>query len=308
MVRLLVFLVVVVATLLLVFTPGFVDDVFQSLIRRETSGGLLHPVIIATAILIYLWERYWPVGGRAISAPARVTDLGWWLINATCAVSLPVIFAMLTNPAIESVSPAKERFDLFGSCPWWLRYALAILLVDFVRYSIHVIRHKIPLLWRFHATHHSTHELNQFSAYRMHPVDYAFSVAVAAIPFGLFRIPVEGFVLYQVLTGVLGRTHHAAVRWKWPIINWILVSPQVHRIHHSTAEEYYGKNYCLTFSIWDRIFGTYAEPMSEDATPSTGVPGFPNVEATTIAEVPNVLIKQLFAPFRKFESENDPNS
>ena len=82
----------------------------------------------------------------------------------------------------------------------------------------------------------------------------------------------------------------------------------MHRIHHSTAEEYYGKNYGLTFSIWDRIFGTYAEPMSEDATPSTGVPGFPNVEATTIAEVPNVLIKQLFAPFRKFESENDPNS
>lgn len=303
-VRAVLFLLVLCATLFLVFTPGFVTEVFTSLVRQETGGGgLLHPVIIATAALIYLWERYWPVGGRKISAPAQLTDLGWWLINATCAVSFPVVFAAMASQASGSVPAVEEKFDVLGGLPWWLRYALAILLVDFVRFAIHVLRHQIPLLWRFHATHHSTHDLNQFSAFRMHPVDYAFSAAVAAIPFSLFSVPVEGFVIYQVVSGVLGRTHHAAVKWKWPIVNWILVSPQVHRIHHSTSDKCYGKNYGLTFSIWDRIFGTYMEPESEDPTPTTGVPGFKNVEATTIAEVPIVLVKQLLAPLRKFDSE-----
>lgn len=306
LVRLLLFAAVVSATLFLIFTPGFVNEIVQALVKRESGGGgLLHPVIIATAVLVYLWERYWPVGGRKISVPAQLTDLCWWLINATCYVSFPFVFAMVVNRASSSVSVADDKFDVLGGLPWWLRYALAILLVDFIRYAIHVLRHQIPLLWRFHATHHSTHELNQFSAFRMHPVDYAFSAAVAAVPFSLFSIPVDGLVIYQVITGVLGRTHHAAVRWKWPIVNWILVSPQIHRIHHSTAEDCYGKNYGLTFSIWDRIFGTYMEPESEDPTPSTGVPGFKNVEATTIREVPVVLIKQLLAPLRKFDSGDD---
>ncbi len=306
-VRLILFLLVAGVTATAVFSPGFVSQVFRSLVQREFSGGLLHPAIIATAILIYLWERYWPVGGRSISGPAQLTDLGWWLINVLCVVTFPVVLANFSDRAVDSVATVTStgtQFDLLAGLPWWLRYALAILLVDFVRYAIHVLRHKLPLLWRFHATHHSTHELNQFSAFRMHPVDYAFSAAVAAIPFSLFRIPVEGFVIYQVAIGVLGRTHHAAVQWKWPIINWILVSPQVHRIHHSTSEKCFGKNYGLTFSIWDRMFGTYMEPEQEDATPVTGVPGFKNVEATSLAEVPVVLIKQLLAPLRKFDSDS----
>lgn len=302
--RWIIFVAVVITTGMVVFTPGFVSEVFQSLWRREAAGGLLNPVIIATAILVFLWERYWPVGGRKISPAAQLTDLGWWMISGVSAVGFPIAFAALTNKAASAVAPATgEPFDLLGGLPWWLRYALAILLIDFFRYLVHVLRHKIPWLWRFHATHHSTHELNQFSAYRQHPVDYAVGVAVAAVPFSLFQIPVEGFVMYQIAIGMLGRTHHAAVAWHWPVLNWIFVSPRIHRIHHSSAEECYDKNFGLTFSIWDRLFGTYMEPETEDPTPSTGVPGFKNVEANSILEVPEVLVKQLMAPFRRFDAQ-----
>ena len=242
--RWVIFAAVVLATLLVIVSPGFVAAVIQSLWKRETSGGLLHPVIIVASVLVFLWERYWPVGGRKISSAAQLTDLGWWLISGLCAVSFPIVFATLSNKAVNAVAQTgSEPYDLLGGFPWWLRYALAILLVDFTRYLVHVLRHKVSWLWRFHATHHSTHELNQFSAYRMHPVDYAVGVAVAAVPFSLFQIPVEGFVLYQVGIGVLGRTHHAAVTWHWPFLNWIIVSPRAHRIHHSTSEECFDKNF-----------------------------------------------------------------
>ncbi len=291
----------IVAVLLM---PGMVGEILTSLVDREYSRGLLHPAILATSALLFVWERYWPVGGRKISGPAHLTDIGWWFFNAAFAVSVPIVAATLMYKATDSVSAAvtekPEPFDILGWLPWALRYVLAILLVDFVRYVIHVIRHKVPLLWRFHATHHSTEEMHQFSAYRMHPVDYTFAVAVASIPFCLFSVPVEGFVIYQVVMLALGRTHHAAVSWKWPWLNKILVSPEAHRIHHSTDEIHYDKNYGLTFSIWDRIFGTYVEPQSDDPTPVTGVPGLPSPEAKTYAEVPGVLLQQLLAPFRKF--------
>ena len=299
--RLLILVLLLGTTLALLLTPGFVSTAAMSLLQREGSGGLLHPAMLTATILVFLWERYYPVGNRPVSGPAQVNDLIWWLTNATLAVGAPVLAAIFFQRASSAVTADAEPFDLFAGLPWLLRYLIAVLAVDLVRYGVHVCRHKIRILWRFHATHHSTIELNQFSAYRLHPIDYGVSVAIAAIPFGLFSVPVEGFVLYQVFTGVLGRTHHAAVCWRWPILNWFLVSPQAHRVHHSTNQEHYDKNYGLTFSIWDRIFGTYHDPQTYDPTPITGVPGLASPEASRYREVLLVYVHQLLAPFRRMD-------
>ncbi|MBY0278435.1 sterol desaturase family protein [Candidatus Binatia bacterium] len=181
--------------------------------------------------------------------------------------------------------------------PMWSRVLLAILLVDFLGWFHHLVRHKVTMLWHFHALHHSQREMNLFTDVRVHPIDRIASQTIQFVPLFMVHASfpvITGWVLFhQVWTKLC----HANLRLSFGPLRYVLVTPQSHRVHHSCAVQHADKNFGVMFSIWDRLLGTYYE--QRDEYPECGVddPGFPMEYARTPGALVRSTWAQLVYPF-----------
>lgn len=156
----------------------------------------------------------------------------------------------------------QKGIGLFNNiaAPSWLVFASSILLLDFSAYCIHVAAHQMPILWRLHRTHHLDTEYDITTALRSHPLDdmqnslaeFAFIIAFGLSP--------EAVIVYAVFSGIIVKFSHANAQLPDKIdraLRWILVTPDMHRIHHSAKRIENDSNYSTHFAFWDRIFRTY---------------------------------------------------
>jgi sterol desaturase/sphingolipid hydroxylase (fatty acid hydroxylase superfamily) len=157
--------------------------------------------------------------------------------------------------------------------PGAAKIVLAIFLVDFTIYWIHRAQHRFELMWRTHAWHHSVEQLYWFSGFRtsfLH--SFIYNIPQAAIPMLVFNLsPIEAGIGYSI--GLLIQFwEHTNIDVNIGPLRWIVITPAYHRVHHSTAHS--RSNYGTTFSLWDRLFGTYTDPDSvpADAQLGLGVP------------------------------------
>ena len=186
----------------------------------------------------------------------------------------------------------------FPEMPFWLYVTLGVLLMDFVgAYLPHYTEHKVPPLWMVHLVHHSDHKVDTTTANRHHPLEsvirYVFTLA------GVFVIgaPIGIVMLYQSLSLVATQFSHANIKLPKKldyILSFVLVSPDMHKIHHHYQLPYTDANYGNIFSIWDRLLGTYIYMDRERIV--YGIDTFPNE-----AENSNLkhLLKQPFQSYRK---------
>ena len=182
--------------------------------------------------------------------------------------------------------------------PLWLYITLGVLLMDFVgAYLPHYTEHKVPPLWMVHLVHHSDHKVDTTTANRHHPLEsmirYVFTLA------GVFIIgaPIGIVMLYQSLSLVATQFSHANIKLPKKLdyfLSFVLVSPDMHKIHHHYQLPYTDANYGNIFSIWDRILGTYIYMDRERIV--YGVDTFPNeVENSDLKH----LLKQPFQGYRR---------
>ena len=182
--------------------------------------------------------------------------------------------------------------------PLWLYVTLGVLLMDFVgAYLPHYTEHKVPPLWMVHLVHHSDHKVDTTTANRHHPLEsmirYVFTLA------GVFIIgaPIGIVMLYQSLSLVATQFSHANIKLPKKLdyfLSFVLVSPDMHKIHHHYQLPYTDANYGNIFSIWDRILGTYIYMDRERIV--YGVDTFPNeVENSNLKH----LLKQPFQGYRR---------
>lgn len=182
--------------------------------------------------------------------------------------------------------------------PLWLYVLLGVMLLDFFgAYLAHFTEHKIKPLWMVHLVHHSDHKVDTTTANRHHPLEsivrYMFTLA------GVFIVgaPIGIVMLYQSLSVVLSQFNHANIKLPKKIdevISYLIVSPDMHKIHHHYMLPYTDSNYGNIFSIWDRIFGTFMKFDREKII--YGVDTFFNEEENGKIEV---LLKQPFHKYRK---------
>jgi sterol desaturase/sphingolipid hydroxylase (fatty acid hydroxylase superfamily) len=182
--------------------------------------------------------------------------------------------------------------------PLWLYVILGVLLMDFVgAYLPHFTEHKVPPLWMVHLVHHSDHKVDTTTANRHHPLEsiirYVFTLA------GVFIIgaPIGIVMLYQSLSLVATQFSHANIKLPKKLdylLSFVLVSPDMHKIHHHYKLPYTDANYGNIFSIWDRLLGTYIYMEREHIV--YGVDTFPN-EAENSRLI--ALLKQPFQGYRK---------
>ena len=181
--------------------------------------------------------------------------------------------------------------------PLWLYVIIGLLLMDFIgAYLAHYVEHKVKPLWMVHLVHHTDHKVDTTTANRHHPIEslirYTFTLA------GVFIIgaPIGIVMMYQSLSLVATQFTHANIKLPKKIdyyISFILVSPDMHKIHHHYVLPYTDSNYGNIFSIWDRLFGTYLI-MDRDAI-VYGVDVFPDEDKN------GNLIELLKQPFQKYQ-------
>ena len=182
--------------------------------------------------------------------------------------------------------------------PMWMYLMTGVLPMDFIgAYVPHFIEHKIKPLWMIHLVHHTDHKVDTTTANRHHPLESVIRYSFTLVGVFIIGAPIGIVMLYQSLSLVATQFSHANIKLPKKvdyILSYVLVSPDMHKIHHHHVLPYTDSNYGNIFSIWDRLFGTYMKMNREDLI--YGVDVFPNEkENSNIVS----LLKQPFQKYKK---------
>jgi sterol desaturase/sphingolipid hydroxylase (fatty acid hydroxylase superfamily) len=172
--------------------------------------------------------------------------------------------------------------------PVALQVLQMILVIDLATYWVHRAFHTVPWLWSFHAIHHSSRELDWLAGSRMHPVDVVVTRAVAFLPVFLLGFAPAALYAYLAFVSFHAVFIHANVRWRFPVLRWILATPEYHHWHHTSDDEGIDKNFAAFLPLWDVLFGTAHLPDY-----------WPRNYGTTRFQPPETYLGQLAYPFRR---------
>lgn len=214
----------------------------------------------------------------------------------TILVNMPLAFLLL----FMADYTAANNFGLLNwlpNVPLWLYALLGVALLDLVgAYTAHLVQHKVKLLWLVHAVHHTDAYVDTTTANRHHPLESLIRYVFTLIGVLLVGAPIGVVMLYQSLSVVLSQFNHANIKLPLKIdklISLILVSPNMHKVHHHYKLPYTDSNYGNIFAIWDRLFGTFMYLKPEQIV--YGVDTYTNVDEN--AKIKS-LLKQPFGPYR----------
>lgn len=183
-------------------------------------------------------------------------------IVATDTAVLRIVFPMA---AVGIALWAGERgIGLFPAVgmPLWLAGLLGFVLLDFAVWAEHWASHKIPLLWRIHRMHHADRDIDVTTALRFHPLEIVVSMLWKAAIVVAFGIPAGAVLVFEVVLNGAAMFNHANVRLPLALDRWLrvlVVTPDMHRVHHSVIRTETDSNYGFNLAIWDRLFGTYVD-------------------------------------------------
>ena len=235
-----------------------------------------------------------------IARPARTAPRGGrWVTNLalfaidTLAVRLIVPLAMVGAAAWA----AERGWGLLNlaDLPEWLGVLLAIVVLDLALYFQHWATHQVPLLWRLHKVHHVDPAFDVTTAARFHPIEIVLSMGYKMTVVAALGLPVLGVFLFELVFNIATLFTHANFALPRALekpVRALLVTPDMHRIHHSAIERETNSNYGTLLSGWDRVFGTYVGEASEGRQGLTiGLDGYQDRR-------PNALGWSLLFPFR----------
>jgi sterol desaturase/sphingolipid hydroxylase (fatty acid hydroxylase superfamily) len=155
---------------------------------------------------------------------------------------------------------------------------LACIVLDAVIYVQHRAMHRFPLLWRLHRMHHVDTDIDVTTALRFHPLEIVLSMLIKIAAIVLLGAPPEAVLMFEVALNACAMFNHANLnlpQWLDGPLRLLIVTPDMHRIHHSVRQQETNSNYGFSVSLWDRLFGTYtAEPEGGQTGFTTGLPGY----------------------------------
>lgn len=183
----------------------------------------------------------------------------WGTIPVSSAVFFPVILYLPELFFGRSLFFAS--FVQLG--PFWLQLVVIILAYSLLKYFIHWMQHSIPLLWVMHSYHHSVTDLQASNTYMTHPIDFAMRNVLPQVILGVIGFEPAAIVFGTGLLVLMATLSHCGAGLNAGWLNYILVTPEIHRWHHSAEVpegHRYAVNYGVGFPLWDRIFGTFYLP------------------------------------------------
>lgn len=232
---------------------------------------------IASFTLLVFAERLAPRRRRTFALRQRwAGNLGLMAADTIVLRTVPAITAV----GVAALAHAKG-WGLLGaivSLPTWLDVVVSVIVLDLAIYFQHRLFHAVPALWRLHRVHHTDPELDVTTGVRFHPVEMLLSLGFKAVVIAGLGPPVAAVLLFEVLLNAGSLFSHANLRLPAPVdglLRALLVTPDMHRVHHSSDPVETDSNFGFTLSWWDRLFGTYwAQPRAGHDAMTIGVEGF----------------------------------
>ena len=211
-------------------------------------------------LLMAIWELAAPRRALTVSKIVRGSNnIGLVFINSV------VLRLLFPAGAIGIAAFAAENgWGLLNyySLPYVLAIVLAVVALDFVIYLQHVLVHAIPALWRFHRVHHADLDFDLTTGARFHTVEIILSMLIKFATIVVLGPPIVAVVIFEVVLNGMAMFNHANVRLPLAldrVLRLLLVTPDMHRVHHSSEDNETNSNYGFNLAIWDRIFGTYID-------------------------------------------------
>ncbi|EPX76853.1 sterol desaturase family protein [Litoreibacter arenae] len=224
-------------------------------------------VFIGLFILFAAMETLAP--RRVRSQPRKSRWTTNWAIVILDTVTLRALAIFMPLLAVGAAYDAAGKgWGFFNTVDWpvWLEITLAILILDFAIWAQHLITHKVPLLWRLHQVHHADVDIDVTTAIRFHPIEIALSMLLKIGLVYLMGPAGVAVILFEIILNGTAMFNHANIKLPLrldAILRKVLVTPDMHRVHHSVHRAEHDSNYGFSLSIWDRIFRTYISQPSE---------------------------------------------
>lgn len=267
----------------------------------QNEGLIRFGVFSGVLTIMAVWESLAPRRERVASRWRRsVSNLLLVFVASLLVRVIPVLSAIA---AAEWATQAG-----FGLLNLWngadgLKFVFAVIVLDLLVYGQHVATHQVPMLWRFHRVHHTDLDLDATSGVRFHPVEILLSMGLKVIAVCLLGVAAEAVLTFEILLNATSVFNHANVRIPVScdrILRWFLVTPDMHRVHHSVHREETDSNYGFNLPWWDRLFGTYrAQPRDAHEHLTLGVPELRTASQT----VP--ILNLMLMPFQSPSGQRD---
>ncbi|MCF8286352.1 MAG: sterol desaturase family protein [Chitinophagaceae bacterium] len=219
----------------------------------ETYGKILIIAMPLFLLLVLLEKWYgWRKGNDTVRTMDMISSLSSGVTNSTKDV-------LGLSLAIISYSWLVENLTIYQVQSSWLLYVIAFLALDFAGYWVHRLAHTVNFFWNNHIVHHSSEEFNLACALRQSISVYFRIYAFLLIPAALFGVPQQVIAVVAPLHLFAQFWYHTQHIHKMGWLEYIIVTPAHHRVHHAINPEYLDKNYGQIFIFWDRMFGTFQE-------------------------------------------------
>jgi sterol desaturase/sphingolipid hydroxylase (fatty acid hydroxylase superfamily) len=226
--------------------------------------------------IMALWEVISPRRRLQTSKTIRwVNNLGLVLINS---IILRLLFpAAAVGMALFSAGQGWGLFNYIDA-PFWLAIVVSVLVMDFSIWLQHVMVHAVPLLWRLHRVHHADMDIDVTTGARFHTLEILLSMLIKFAVIILLGPPVMAVVVFEVLLNATAMFNHSNVRIPAGfdrLLRLVVVTPDMHRVHHSVEDDETNSNFGFNLPWWDRLFGTYrAQPRGGHEAMSIGIRTF----------------------------------
>lgn len=225
------------------------------------------------------------------------TNLGIVVVDT---VALRVLFPVLAVGIAEIAAARGWGLLAWTDLPVWLEIVIAVVLLDLAIYGQHVASHKVPILWRVHKVHHADRDIDVTTGLRFHPIEICLSMLYKFVVIIALGAPALAVFIFEVLLNGTAMFNHSNVKLPGAldrIVRTVIVTPDMHRVHHSIIQREHDTNYGFNLSVWDRLFRTYTDQ------PKFGHDGMTIGLAPYQTEKPARLDWALALPFMKARDE-----